>query len=167
VNLIHKVILVLVENGNNFKSDPDDNREQYGAQGQYSRPPSTPSDGGDNKINLINTLNKFRSDTFVNPYNYSFDLYKNIGPFGFNVGINTLGILGIDDPRTPEDESEQPDYGISAGYNTDLFGGTLGLGAGYSPTTGTNFGLIFLNNLIKEAVLVLQTDQRILVKENL
>jgi hypothetical protein len=31
--------------GNNFKSDPDDNREQYGAQGQYSRPPSTPSDG--------------------------------------------------------------------------------------------------------------------------
>jgi hypothetical protein len=30
--------------GNNFKSDPDDNREQYGAQGQYSRPPSTPSD---------------------------------------------------------------------------------------------------------------------------
>jgi hypothetical protein len=130
-------------NGNNFKSDPDDNREQYGAQGQYSRPPSTPSDGGDNKINLINTLNKFRSDTFVNPYNYSFDLYKNIGPFGFNVGINTLGILGIDDPRTPEDESEQPDYGISAGYNTDLFGGTLGLGAGYSPTTGTNFGLNF------------------------
>jgi hypothetical protein len=35
--------------GNNFKSDPDDNREQYGAQGQYSRPPSTPSDGGDNR----------------------------------------------------------------------------------------------------------------------
>jgi hypothetical protein len=34
--------------GNNFKSDPDDNREQYGAQGQYSRPPSTPS-GGDNR----------------------------------------------------------------------------------------------------------------------
>jgi hypothetical protein len=152
--------------GNNFKSDPDDNREQYGAQGQYSRPPSTPSDGGDNreqygaqgqyqrppstpsgdndnKINLINTLNKFRPNTFVNPYNYSFDLYKNIGPFGFNVGINTLGILGIDDPRTPEDESEQDDYGISAGYNTDLFGGTLGLGAGYSPTTGTNLGLSF------------------------
>jgi hypothetical protein len=132
-----------VYGGNNSKSDPDDNREQYGAQGQYQRPPSTPSDGGDNKINLINTLNKFRPYTFVNPYNYSFDLYKNIGPFGFNVGINTLGILGIDDPRTPEDESEQDDYGISAGFNTDLFGGTLGLGAGYSPTTGTNLGLIF------------------------
>jgi hypothetical protein len=29
------------------------------------------------------------------------------------------------------------------GYNTDLFGGDLGLGAGYSPTTGTNFGLNF------------------------
>jgi hypothetical protein len=130
-------------NGNNFKSDPDDNREQYGAQGQYSRPPSTPSDGGDNKINLINTLNKFRPDTFVNPYNFSVDLNKNIGPFGLNSFINTLGILGIDDPRTPEDESEQDDYGISAGYNTDLFGGTLGLGAGYSPTTGTNFGLNF------------------------
>jgi hypothetical protein len=49
-----------VYGGNNSKSDPDDNREQYGAQGQYQRPPSTPSDGGDNKINLINTLNKFR-----------------------------------------------------------------------------------------------------------
>jgi hypothetical protein len=110
--------------GNNFKSDPDDNREQYGAQGQYSRPPSTPSDGGgDNKINLINTLNKLRPDTFVNPYNYSVDLNKNIGPFGLNAFINTLGILGINDPRTPEDESEQPDYGINAGYNTDLFGG--------------------------------------------
>jgi hypothetical protein len=32
--------------GNNFKSDRDDNREQYRAQGQYSRPPSTPSGGG-------------------------------------------------------------------------------------------------------------------------
>jgi hypothetical protein len=131
-------------NGNNFKSDPDDNREQYGAQGQYSRPPSTPSDGGgDNKINLINTLNKFKPDTFVNPYNFSVDLNKNIGPFGLNSFINTLGILGIDDPRTPEDESEQDDYGISASYIRDLFGGTLGLGAGYSPTTGTNFGLNF------------------------
>jgi hypothetical protein len=143
-------------NGNNFKSDPDDNREQYGAQGQYSRPPSTPSDGGgDNKINLINTLNKFKPDTFVNPYNFSVDLNKNIGPFGLNSFINTLGILGIDDPRTPEDESEQDDYGISAsyirdllggdlvGFNKDLLGGTLGLGAGYSPTTGTNLGLSF------------------------
>jgi hypothetical protein len=150
--------------GNNSKSDRDDNagklpydmaeilrgtaeqvkdREQYGAQGQYQRPPSTPSDGGDNKINLINTLNKFRPDTFVNPYNFSVDLNKNIGPFGLNSFINTLGILGIDDPRTPEDESEQDDYGISASYIRDLFGGTLGLGAGYSPTTGTNFGLNF------------------------
>jgi hypothetical protein len=124
--------------GNNFKSDLYDNREQYGAQGQYQRPPSTPSDGGDNKINLINTLNKFRPDTFVNPYNFSVDLNKNIGPFGLNSFINTLGILGIDDPRTPEDESEQDDYGISASYIRDLLGGTLGLGAGYSPTTGTN-----------------------------
>jgi hypothetical protein len=130
--------------GNNFKSDPDDNREQYGAQGQYSRPPSTPSDGGgDNKINLINTLNKFRPDTFVNPYNFSVDLNKNIGPFGLNSFINTLGILGIDDPRTPEDESEQDDYGISASYIRDLLGGDLVLGAGYSPKTGTNLGLSF------------------------
>ena len=95
------------------------------------------------KMNIINTLNRFRPDTFVNPYNFSVDLNKNIGPFGLNSFINTLGILGIDDPRTPEDESEQDDYGISAGFNTDLFGGTLGLGAGYSPTTGTNFGLNF------------------------
>jgi hypothetical protein len=96
---------------------------------------------------------------------------------GLNALINTLGILGIDDARTSEDESEQDDYGISAsyirdllggtldlgagfspttgtnynaGYSTDLFGGTLGLGAGYSPTTGTNFALSFLNPLIKE-----------------
>jgi hypothetical protein len=130
-------------NGNNSKSDPDDNREQYGAQGQYSRPPSTPSDGGDNKINLINTLNKFKPDTFVNPYNFSVDLNKNIGPFGLNSFINTLGILGIDDPRTPEDESEQDDYGISASYIRDLLGGDLVLGAGYSPKTGTNLGLSF------------------------
>jgi hypothetical protein len=150
--------------GNNSKSDRDDNagklpydmaeilrgtaeqvkdREQYGAQGQYQRPPSTPSDGGDNKINLINTLNKFRPDTFVNPYNFSVDLNKNIGPFGLNSFINTLGILGIDDPRTPEDESEQDDYGISASYIRDLLGGDLVLGAGYSPKTGTNLGLSF------------------------
>jgi hypothetical protein len=132
-----------VYGGNNSKSDPDDNREQYGAQGQYSRPPSTPSDGGDNKINLINTLNKFKPDTFVNPYNFSVDLNKNIGPFGLNSFINTLGILGIDDPRTPEDESEQDDYGISASYIRDLLGGDLVLGAGYSPKTGTNLGLSF------------------------
>ena len=95
------------------------------------------------KINLIDRLNKLKPDTFVNPNNYSVALNKNIGPFGLNVGINTLGMLGIDDPRTPEDESEQDDYGISTGFNTDLLGGTLGLGAGYGPTTGTNLGLSF------------------------
>jgi len=77
------------------------------------------------------------------PYNYSVNLNKNIGPFGLNVGINTLGMLGIDDPRTPEDESEQPDYGINAGYNTDVFGGNLSLGAGYNPMSGANLGLSF------------------------
>jgi hypothetical protein len=144
------IILKIIENNMEHKVPPStpsdgggDNREQYGAQGQYQRPPSTPSGDNDNKINLINTLNKLRPDTFVNPYNYSVDLNKNIGPFGLNAFINTLGILGIDDPRTPEDESEQPDYGINAGYNTDLFGGTLNLGAGYSPMRGTNFGLSF------------------------
>jgi hypothetical protein len=53
------------------------------------------------KMNIINTLNRFGSNTFVNPYNFSVDLNKNIGPFGLNSFINTLGILGIDDPRTP------------------------------------------------------------------
>jgi hypothetical protein len=52
-------------------------------------------------------------------------------------------MLGIDDPRTPEDESEQPDYGINAGYNTDVFGGNLSLGAGYNPMSGANLGLSF------------------------
>ena len=95
------------------------------------------------KMNILDTLNRFRPNTFVNPYNYSVNLNKNIGPFGLNVGINTLGMLGIDDPRTPEDESEQSDYGINAGYNTDLFGGNLSLGAGYNPMSGANFGLSF------------------------
>jgi len=95
------------------------------------------------KMNILDTLNRFRPNTFVNPYNYSVNLNKNIGPFGLNVGINTLGMLGIDDPRTPEDESEQPDYGINAGYNTDVFGGNLSLGAGYNPMSGANLGLSF------------------------
>jgi hypothetical protein len=95
------------------------------------------------KMNILDTLNTFRPNTFFNPYNYSVGLNKNIGPFGLNVGINTLGMLGIDDPRTPEDESEQPDYGINAGYNTDLFGGNLSLGAGYNPMSGANIGLSF------------------------
>jgi hypothetical protein len=42
--------------GNNFKSDPDDNREQYGAQGQYSRPPSTPSDGDLTQMIIENNM---------------------------------------------------------------------------------------------------------------
>ena len=95
------------------------------------------------KMNILDTLNRFRPNTFVNPYNYSINLNKNIGPFGLNVGINTLGMLGIDDPRTPEDESELDDYGISGGFNTDILGGNLSLGGGYSPTTGTNFGLSY------------------------
>ena len=130
-------------NNNSDGGNADDNREQYGAKGQYSGPPSTPSDDNNNKINLINTLSKFRPNTFVNPNNYSVGLNKNIGPFGLNVGINTLGMLGVDDPRTPEDESEQPDYGINAGYNTNVFGGNLNLGAGYNPMSGANFGLSF------------------------
>jgi hypothetical protein len=36
-------------------------------------------------MNILDTLNKFRPDTFVNPYNFSVDLNKNIGPFGLNV----------------------------------------------------------------------------------
>ena len=95
------------------------------------------------KMNILDTLSKFRPNTFVNPYDYSVGLNKNIGPFGLNVGINTLGMLGVDDPRTPEDESEQPDYGINAGYNTNVFGGNLNLGAGYNPMSGANFGLSF------------------------
>jgi hypothetical protein len=97
----------------------------------------------DNNMNITNTLNKFRPNAFLNPYDYSINLNKNIGPFGLNVGINTLGLLGIDDPRTSVDESELDDYGISGGFNTDVLGGNLSLGGGYNPTTGTNFGLSF------------------------
>jgi len=95
------------------------------------------------KMNILNTLNRFRPNTFVNPNNYSIGLNKNIGPFGLNVGINTLGMLGIDDPRTVEDESKQSDYAINADYNTNVFGGNLNLGAGYNPMSGANLGLSF------------------------
>lgn len=100
----------------------------------------------DNKMNIIDTLgklSKFRPNTFVDPYNYSIGLNKNIGPLSLNADINTFGILGIDDPRTPEDETEKDDYGIEAGYNTNVLGGNLSLGGSYNPTTGANLGLSF------------------------
>lgn len=97
----------------------------------------------DNKMNIINTLGRFRPNTYVNPYNYSIGLNKNIGPLSLNADINTFGILGIDDPRTPEDETEKDDYGIEAGYNTNVLGGNLSLGGSYNPTTGANLGLSF------------------------
>jgi hypothetical protein len=131
------------QGGGTQESDDRSSAAQTAAHNAAVAAAQAANKAAEQKMNIINTLNKFRSDTFVNPYNFSVDLNKNIGPFGLNSFINTLGILGIDDPRTPEDESEQDDYGISAGYNTDLFGGTLGLGAGYSPTTGTNLGLSF------------------------
>ena len=97
----------------------------------------------DNKMNILDTLSRFRPDTYVNPYNYSIGLNKYMGPLSLNADINTFGILGIDDPRTSVDESEQDDYGIRAGFNTDVLGGNLNLGGSYSPTSGTNFGLNF------------------------
>src|SRR5210317_2357644 len=129
--------------GNNDGPDDRSTAAQTAAHNAAVAAAQTANKAAEQKMNIINTLNRFRPNTFVNPYNYSIGLNKNIGPFGLNVGINTLGILGIDDPRTPEDESEQDDYGISAGFNTDVLGGTLGLGAGYNPTTGTNLGLSF------------------------
>jgi hypothetical protein len=131
------------QGGGTQESDDRSSSAQTAAHNAAVAAAQAANKAAEEKMNILDTLNKFRPDTFVNPYNFSVDLNKNIGPFGLNVGINTLGMLGLDDPRTPEDESEQDDYGISAGYNTDLFGGTLGLGAGYSPTTGTNLGLSF------------------------
>ena len=103
----------------------------------------------DNKMNILDTLSRFRPDTYVNPYNYSIGLNKYMGPLSLNADINTFGILGIDDPRTSEDESEQDDYGIRAGFNADVLGGNLNLGGSYSPTSGTNFGLNFYKQFNK------------------
>jgi len=128
---------------NNFGGGDGNNREQYGAKGQYSRPPSAPSGKDDNRMNIINTLSRFRPDAYVNPNNYSIGLNKYMGPFQLNLDVNTLGMLGIDDPRTAVDESELDDYGIRAGFNKDVLGGNLNLSGSYNPTTGTNFGLNF------------------------
>jgi hypothetical protein len=131
------------QGGGTQESDDRSSSAQTAAHNAAVAAAQAANKAAEEKMNILDTLSKFRPNTFVNPYDYSVNLNKNIGPFGLNVGINTLGMLGVDDPRTPEDESEQPDYGINAGYNTNVFGGTLGLGAGYSPTTGTNFGLNF------------------------
>jgi hypothetical protein len=131
------------QGGGTQESDDRSSAAQTAAHNAAVAAAQAANKAAEQKMNIINTLNRFRPDTFVNPYNYSIGLNKNIGPFGLNVGINTLGILGIDDPRTEEDESEQDDYGISAGFNTDVLGGNLSLGAGYNPTTGTNLGLSF------------------------
>jgi hypothetical protein len=131
------------QGGGTQESDDRSSAAQTAAHNAAVAAAQAANKAAEQKMNIINTLNRFRPDTFVNPYNYSIGLNKNIGPFGLNVGINTLGILGINDPRTEEDESEQDDYGISAGFNTDVLGGNLSLGAGYNPTTGANLGLSF------------------------
>jgi hypothetical protein len=131
------------QGGGTQESDDRSSAAQTAAHNAAVAAAQAANKAAEQKMNIINTLNRFRPDTFVNPYNYSIGLNKNIGPFGLNVGINTLGILGINDPRTEEDESEQDDYGISAGFNTDVLGGNLSLGAGYNPMSGANLGLSF------------------------
>lgn len=130
-------------NNNSDKGNADDNREQYGAKGQYSGPPSAPSGKDDNKMNILNTLSRLRPEAKFNPNNYSLGLNKYMGPFSLNLDVNTLGLLGVDDPRTAVDESKLNDYEISAGFNKDVLGGNLKLGGSYNPTTGTNFDLNF------------------------
>jgi hypothetical protein len=131
------------QGGGTQESDDRSSSAQTAAHNAAVAAAQAANKAAEEKMNILDTLSKFRTNTFVNPYDYSVNLNKNIGPFGLNVGINTLGMLGVDDPRTPEDESEQPDYGINAGYNTNVFGGNLNLGAGYNPMSGANFGLSF------------------------
>jgi hypothetical protein len=130
-------------NGNNDGPDDRSTAAQTAAHNAAVAAAQAANKAAEEKMNILDTLSKFRPNTFVNPYDYSVNLNKNIGPFGLNVGINTLGMLGIDDPRTVEDESKQPDYGINAGYNTNVFGGNLSLGAGYNPMSGANLGLSY------------------------
>jgi hypothetical protein len=101
--------------GNNFKSDPDDNREQYGAQGQYSRPPSTPSDGGDNREQYGAQGQYQRPQLFnsqglgVTPFNLSNKNFaKLVGPALIQYRIlqkkKAMEQLG-GDPFTPQDQN--------------------------------------------------------------
>jgi hypothetical protein len=100
--------------GNNFKSDPDDNREQYGAQGQYSRPPSTPS-GGDNREQYGAQGQYQRPQLFnsqglgVTPFNLSNKNFaKLVGPALIQYRIlqkkKAMEQLG-GDPFTPQDQN--------------------------------------------------------------
>jgi hypothetical protein len=101
--------------GNNFKSDRDDNREQYGAQGQYSRPPSTPSDGGDNREQYGAQGQYQRPQLFnsqglgVTPFNLSNKNFaKLVGPALIQYRIlqkkKAMEQLG-GDPFTPQDQN--------------------------------------------------------------
>jgi hypothetical protein len=101
--------------GNNFKSDPDDNREQYGAQGQYSRPPSTPSDGGGMDASRAQFQPQFGPQLFnsqglgVTPFNLSNKNFaKLVGPALIQYRIlqkkQAMEPLG-GDPFTPQDQN--------------------------------------------------------------
>jgi hypothetical protein len=49
--------------GNNSKSDPDDNREQYGAQGQYQRPPSQQERNNQAAVREAQAFNQKKEET--------------------------------------------------------------------------------------------------------
>ena len=127
--------------------DADDRREQY-AVNQYSKSVSSPTTDKftkppsslDDNNNIITKIGLGGSSL---DENLALGFQKDFGPFGLDAVINTLGILGLDDPRTLQDESEMSDYRIGGGFNTNLFGGNLNLGAQYDPKTGANLGLSF------------------------
>jgi len=132
--------------------DANDRREQYAAS-QYSKSVSSPTtdkftqppsslDDNDNILTKIAPKGSLDE-------NLALGFQKNIGPFGLDAVINTLGILGLDDPRTLEDESRLSAYRIGGGFNTNLFGGNLNLGAQYDPKTGANLGFNFYKQFNK------------------
>jgi hypothetical protein len=101
--------------GNNFKSDRDDNREQYRAQGQYSRPPSTPSGGGGMDASRAQFQPQFGPQLFnsqglgVTPFNLSNKNFaKLVGPALIQYRIlqkkQAMEPLG-GDPFTPQDQN--------------------------------------------------------------
>jgi hypothetical protein len=80
------------QGGGTQESDDRSSAAQTAAHNAAVAAAQAANKAAEQKMNIINTLNKFRPNTFVNPYDYSVNLNKNIGPFGLNVGINTLGM---------------------------------------------------------------------------
>lgn len=128
-----------------YQGGPQGGYGDAGRGGGNDNPTFAPKDPPKPTNDFLKDLLKISPNFTGNPYDTR--LKTQIGPFGLD--LNTLGILGIDDPRTLEDETKIGDYNINVGGSTDLFGGNLNFGAGYNPETGPSMGLGFYKQFNK------------------